>query len=310
MIKRIDQILATWLLPASAVQEDWVVDLDNQTLVPVKVTEATVLIRGEKTGQAINPDVISLTIPDSLSPAKVQSIRMRVHRNLLSPDHYQGTLRFKVKGSDDTVTINTDLNLRDGPFWAAVIILLGIVVGRLARGMSTPEAQKQIKFLPRLYQLQASAEKVQNVGAQTYLAGQIQNAKERIGSAKETEEVLSQMLDKLKARIDFLVALEGLEDKLTKLDPDLKKKLGSKIEDARRELIGGNAEKAEDLRKEVVELLETAQQSPRGRVTPDDIKSVREWFVETSGQWFKIEVAEVPAEPGGRWLGWLAKLMA
>jgi hypothetical protein len=310
--------LATWLLSGSAISNDWVVYFDNQTLSPVDITDATVVMRGEKTGHAVGPGEIEVShdpnqpsaLPHSLPAAKVEPITMTIHRDQLSADRYQGTLRFKVKGSDDPVTINADLNLRDGPVVAVLIVLVGIIIGRLARGMSTPEAQKQIRFLPRLYQLDASVHSVQNAKAREYLGGQIQDARERIRSAKETEEVLSQVLDKLKGRIEFLIALERLEDDLAKGLAALKPELQPKIEDARSALIAGQTEEAERLRKEVNAGLQRAQQDGSAKSAPDQIESARKSFSASAARWFAAENVLATAKAGGKHLGWLVKVMA
>lgn len=314
----IDCILAGLLLSGSATSDNWMVDFDNQTLLPVDIMAATVVMRGEKTGHAVDPGEIEfkqekdkpLILPHSLPAAKVEPITMTIHRDKLSADRYQGTLRFKVKGSDDPVTINADLNLRDGPVFAVLIILVGIIIGRLARGMSTPEAQKQIRFLPRLYQLDASAQRVQNAKAREYLGGQIQDARERIRSAKETEEVLSQMLDKLKGRIDFLIALERLEDDLAKGLDALKQELQPKIEDARSALIDGKAEEAERLRKEVNAGLQQAQRDGITRSAPDQFESAWKSFSTSGAKWLATENVRAAAKAGGKNWGWLVKVMA
>jgi hypothetical protein len=307
----IARTVATWLLPGSAVRDDWIVDLDNQTLAPVEVTDATVVMRGEKTGLAVNPGVIDFTMPHPLPADKVEPIAMTIHRDMLSPDRYQGTLRFKVKGSDDPVTVNADLNLRDGPIWAVLIVLAGIMVGRLVRGMSTPEAQKQVKFLPLLYQLGASAERVQNADAHSYLTAQLQNAKVKIGSATDTDEALSQMLDKLKGRIEFLASLETLQDQLNKLGVDaLNDELQPKIQAARQALIDDQADEAEELRKEVDARLRKAQHDGTMGRAADIFENVLGSFRAASARWFQAESAPAPTQPGGKRWGGLAKVMA
>ncbi|MEN6373489.1 MAG: hypothetical protein ABFD75_01745 [Smithella sp.] len=302
--------VATWLLSPSAVREKWYLHLDNQTLAPVEVTDVTVVMRGEKTGQAVSPGIISITMPRQLPAGQVEPIPMTIHRNNLSPDRYQGTLRFKVKGADDPVTVNADLNLRDGPIWAVLVILAGIFVGRLARGMSTPEAQKQIKLLPLLYKIRQSADRIQDADAQAYLAGQIEDAKARIGSAGETEGELSQMLDKLQSRIEFLIALEGLKDKLAKSNLDaLREELEPKIKNARQSLIENRTEDAERLRKEVEARFQQARQDTTMGLA-SDLYDFFTSFSSTAEQWSKAEKAPAPGLPGGKHWGWLAKMMA
>jgi hypothetical protein len=308
----LSQTAATWLLPANAVQEDWIIQLDNQTLTPVDVTDATVVMRGEKTGVALSPTVIDFSkMPQTLPASKVAAIPIKIHRDLLLPDRYQGTFRFKLKGSDDPVTVNADLSLRDGPIWAVVIVLAGIITGRLARGMSTSEAQKQLKFLPLFYQLDASAQRVQNADARSYLTGLIQEAKAKIGSAADTDEALSQLLDKLKGRIDLLAGLETLEAHLKELHADaLSEELEPKISAARHELIAENVKQAEALQQEVEDRLRKAQEDGTMGRASDLFENVLGAFRAAGARWHQAETVAAPAQPGGTRWAWLAKVMA
>ena len=307
----IDCAVATWLLPDSIVREDWTVHLDNQTLASVEVTDATVVMRGDKTGNAVSPGDLTLGVPHILPASKVEPISLTIHRNRMPPDRYQGTLRFKVKSSDDPVTVNVDLNVRDGPLWPVLIVLAGIIVGRLARGMETPEAQKQVKLLPRFYQARADADKVQNADAQTYVTKLIQDVKTKIEAAKETEEALSQALDKLQARIDLLVNLEELERQLAKLGLDaLSAELKPKIQAARRALLDEKLEEAERLRGEIETRLRQAQQDGTMGPAKDFVEGLLNKFRASGDKLAEAEAAKPPARPGGERWGWLAQLVA
>lgn len=307
----IDCAVATWLLPDSVVREDWMVQLDNQTLSPVEVADATVVMHGDKTGNAVRASEITLGVPHTLPANKVEPVGLTIHRNRLSPDLYQGTLRFKMTGTDTPVTVNVDLNVRDGPIWPLLIVVAGIIVGRLARGMETPEAKKQIKLLPRFYQLRAEADKVQNAEAKAHLTELIRDAEDKIKSAEETEEVLSQVLTKLQARIDFLASLEELARQLTSLGLDaLNAELRPKIQAARHALIGENIEEAERLRGEVETRLRQAQQDGTMGAAADLFEGLLGVFRASGDRLVEAEAAQPPAPPGGERWGWLAQLMA
>jgi len=307
----IDCAIATWLLPDSVVREDWTVHLDNQTLAAAEITDATVVMRGDKTGNAVPPGDINLGVPHILPASKVEPISLTIHRNRLSPDRYQGTLRFKLKGTDDPVTVNVDLNVRDGPVWPLLVVLMGIIVGRLARGMETQEAQKQVKLLPRFYQARADADKVQNAPAKTYLTKLLQDVKSKIEAATETEEALLQALERLQARIDLLVNLEELESQLVKLGLDaLNAELKPKIQAARRALLDEKVEEAERLRGEVEARLRDAQKDGTMGAAADLFEVLLNVFHDNGVKLVAAEEAEPPTRPGGDRWGWLARLVA
>ena len=308
--------LATWLLPDSVTQDKWTVQLDNQTLIPVKLTDATVVMQGEKTGNPVNPNQISLTVPNQLLEVqKVEPIDLTIKRNQLSPDRYQGTLRFKLENADEPVKVNATIAVRDTPIWALIVIFAGIFVGRLAQDMESPKAQKQVKIYPRYVQLVGNAASINNKDASEYLEKQFQAVKQKINKGEETEEILEQELNKLDVSVGFLTKLEQLETQLNKSGLDaLEAEVNPEIIEARNLLIAGDLKQAQELGQKVEEQLREAQEEDgsMGNITEDIIQPLLDGFRESSNKLIEVFQAAIPKPklPGGRRWNWLAKLLA
>jgi len=307
----IDCTVATWLLPDNTVRDDWAVQLDNQTLVPVDVIGAAVVMRGQRTGDAVSASDVTVAVPHTLPAGQIETINLTIHRNRLSADHYRGILRFKLEGSDDPLTINVDLDVRDGPLWPLLVILFGIIVGRLLKGMETREAQTQIKLLPRFYQLRADAAAVQNTDAAAYLSQQLRTVKRKLEAAEESEEMLGQTFDKLEARIHFLTSLVTLERQLDKSGLDaLSEELEPNIQSARQALLDEKIEQAEQLRGEVETRLRQAQEDGTMGAAADLFEKLLAAFRDSGARLTEAEATQPPGRPGGDRWGWLAQLMA
>ena len=307
--------LATWLLPDSVTQNQWIVQLDNQTLTPVKLTDVTVVIQGEKTGDFVNTSEISLTVPNQLLEAqKVEPIDLIIKRNKLSPDRYQGTLSFKLENADKPVKINTTIAVRDAPIWALIVILAGILVGRLAQDMESPKAQKQVQLYPRYVQLHGNVASINNQDAFNYLEPQFQTLKQKIDKGEETEAILKQELNKLDVSVSFLTQLEQLENQLNDSGLDaLEAKVNPQIVEARNLLIAGNLEQAQQLSQEVEERLTEAQEKDgsMGKITKDIIQPLLVGFRESRNKLIEdFQFLPKPKLPGGRRWNWLAKFLA
>ena len=122
------------------------------------------------------------------------------------------------------MSIPLTLSVRSGPFWPLLAIFAGILIGRLAQGMSTPAAQMQIKLLPRLYQLQTTANQVESPGSYQDLSEELNRLRDRIEAGTEPEGTLTQDLDALEKRLRSMLALPSLERRIDALStaPDLK----------------------------------------------------------------------------------------
>ena len=253
--------LAKWLLPETVASDERLILFDNKTLTPVEVTGAAVVLRGDKTGEALKSNDVQLAVPHTLPATQVDDIDVTLHRNRIPPDRYQGTLRFKLENADDPVNVNVDLDVRDGPIGVLIIAIIGIIVGRLLQHMETPETKMQMRLTDRWVKLKREARDVTDLDAKSHLVVRFQTIKEKIDAAEDTEQVLDQELDKLEASIDFFISLETLEQTLEKPEfADLKTELLPIIDSARQALMNEKSAEAERLRKEVDTRIKKAQQ--------------------------------------------------
>lgn len=313
---QIDCGLATWLLPDTVVKDKWTIQLDNQTLTPVKVTDAIVVMQGEKTNSFLNKDQIYFSYTSqTLASQKVESIPLIIQRNQLSPDRYHGTLRFKIENADELVKLNTTIFVRDSPVWALIVIIAGILIGRLAQDMESSKAQKQINLMPRYYELDNLAKNnttIKNEIALEFLHQKFDAIKQKINKGEETDEVIKQELDQLEVSIRFLDNLEFLEIQLSKLGLDaLKYTLESKIQKARESLIGDNFEQAKKICIEIEEALIQAQADGSMGIADDIFESLSDKFRKSSNELI-VNFSSLlrPKIPGGYYWNWLAKILA
>ncbi len=306
-----DCALAGWLLPESMIRNDWLVQLDNHTPLPVEIVTVVPVMRGDKTGIVLSAREVSLTMPDKLPPGQVESVGLNIHRSKLAPDRYKGILRFRFKGSDTPVNVNLVLDVRNGPLLPILIILLGIMLGRLARSMETPEAKSQLKLYPGYLRLEADAKSVENTDAFEYLEKKLKVFKKSLDTGKETEDALTRALDNIDAQINFLHSLEDLEKQLKELELDaIAEELGAQFAEAREALLAENRDRAEEIRCQIdVRLQELQKDKTMGEAT-DFITALLSKFQNSSTHLVADQHSPVPAHPGGSRWGWLARLLS
>jgi hypothetical protein len=264
----LDCRLATWFLPASVVEDNWEVWLDNQTAQAVDVIDGVTVLRGLRGGHTARADDVLLAVPQTLPANKVEPVAVAINRQRLAPDNYQGTLRFKLATQDEPVLVTTNIDVRQGPFWALVVVVLGILLGRLVRDMETPAARAQVKLMPDYLRLRAAANDLKEAEARTDALGQLDAFKQRLEKGKETEEVLSAALQTIDARIKFYASLETLADSL---NARLKGRLADQFAAARKTARDGRQSDAEqyyaEIRQTIAEAAEDGSLSGGPRET-------------------------------------------
>jgi hypothetical protein len=305
----LDCRLAMWFLPASAVQDNWQVWLDNQTAQAVEVLDGIAILPGATSGIAPMPDQVTPQTPVTLPANQPIPITVTVQRQQLAPDSYQGTLRFTLTGTDETIRIPTTLSVRRGPLWALVVVLMGILLGRLIRNMETDTAQIQIKLMPEYYRLRASANDLKEAEDRADALDQLEAFKRRLDKGNETQEVLLFVLAEIEARIAFYASLEALFDSLNSLSYTLKDELADKFTAARKAVRDGRQSDAEKYYTEIKQEIEKVAEDSLLR---GDGQSVREAITkELTALQENIERLATPVitrtkSRGIRFLAWLS----
>jgi hypothetical protein len=244
-----DCLIARLLLPASVVDDEWAIQLDNKTVQPVQVTDFAVLMDGDNTHQVLRSTQVSADVPIEMPASDVTTIDLEIDRVSLPSDRYQGSLRFGLEGADTPVSVTVDLSVRDGPFWPLVVTLLGILGGRLMRQLSTAEAQKQRELVVRYAAVEAKAAKIKDPEAKAQIREQLGLWKDRLDKDEDTQK-LELDLTKIEGQIDSLLVLEDVENKVAAGGFDsLLLKLEPTLTAARKAALEGNVEEARRLQE-------------------------------------------------------------
>ncbi len=286
--------------------------LDNESPIDLPITLNNLLLRGDKSGYLITEQDVTIAIPNqSLGARKSTAIELTLpDTDKLQPDHYVGTLRFGLKGYDTQPTVNYTLDVRDGPWWALGVLVLGVVVGRLVKSMNSPEATTQLKLIRRLYRLHTKASALKNATDRANILAELEAIKERINLAEEAETVLTAEMDRIATRVDLLSKLEHLQTRIALVqDPTLKQELEVKCMSAIQALRAGNIEECLTLIKAIALQLET-QPTPEG-TTGDSFAGLLEFVRELDEEGTTALAASreaTVASPGffARALAWLS----
>jgi hypothetical protein len=257
--------LARWLLHEGVLQDTWHIQLENRTATEVEVTTAAIVMRGARTGSSVTPADISVGTPKTLPPNQVEPIPLHISRQQLAPDRYQGMVRLTVQDLNETVPVNLDITVRSGPLWPLLIIILGIVLGRLSRGMETPAAKLQLKYVRQLSQIRIRTKLISNSAARDYVDEQVKKVNQAINQVQGSadEENLKQTLETLEQTVKVLVDLEKWETKLLTLEPNntLVWDLQPKIQAARRHIMTNQLEQAVDVYNDILAEVRVAQEN-------------------------------------------------
>ncbi|MDA1193948.1 MAG: hypothetical protein O2894_02080 [Planctomycetota bacterium] len=131
--------LDTWLsslwLPDAAQRNDWTIPIEN-TLPTAAVVAGVVETIKDRDGVAPPPGTLTadLIAGSTIAPG-FGTLPVRIDRRSVAPQHYTGMLLIDLEGHPEHVAVPVDIAVRAPPLLPLVLVVLGILFGRLARYM-------------------------------------------------------------------------------------------------------------------------------------------------------------------------------
>jgi len=201
-----DHWLSKWLLPESAFVDAWALHLENRSDRPLRLTAGDLLLEGN----GLQPDRQQVSPPDPtvLEPG-LGSLAMNIQRTRLEPGAYKGPLTLAFEGV--SVEIPVVLEVRDGPFWLIVWLIIGIFGGQFVKYMTKDGGREQSDALGKVYRLEGRLEKLDNDDADL-LRPLLLKLRQRVYDRKL--DGLDKAFEDLEQRIDDLAALRAFAEQL------------------------------------------------------------------------------------------------
>ena len=284
----------------------------NDVQAAVRVLDSKVVLLGEHTGHQLTGDELSLEQEDlTIGAGEIGVLQMKIDRPNIPPDHYTGDVYISVEGMAGWLTVPVDLYMRNPPLFPSLVLVFGIVLGRLVQYMKergTPQAEG----LRKVYVLRAKIEKaheddrkalepmVDRAKKMTYgadldkLDGELHAIEKRLEvlnkiriieeedlKGRENDPIAKQVIANIK-RVRKQVErgedekvstlMKELDPLLTKLDSNL---MGTGADNAERKKI----EQAKDRAKEAEEAASDAAETPT-RPVPSRLRRGGEWVLK------------------------------
>jgi hypothetical protein len=274
----LDCWLAQMLLPASTLLNQWQLQFDNAVQANVNVLDNQVILRGERTGYQLTQSALALPQSQQSIPAgKGGALPLTLNRSNMPPDHYTGSIYLTLEGRPERLILPVDLNVRGGPFWPLVLLLMGIVLGRLVKYMQE-RGKPLASGLEAVNKLQALINKAPAQDQQV-VAPMLDAVRQLV--YREKLENLQPALSAIEGRLDTLQKLRTIEASLKgKEQHPIANKVLDKISQIRQLLAQEQDDKVNALMTEVkgllAELITTSLMGPDNKPDPAIVRAKEE----------------------------------
>ncbi|MBE9032956.1 hypothetical protein IQ266_24780 [filamentous cyanobacterium LEGE 11480] len=209
----VDCGLAKLLLPQATFIQSRQLQFANQGQIPIPLLNTTVVAEGKLTGYQISPEAININSTQTFAANQISSLPLNIDRTKLPPDQYSGTVHLVLdKQPKEWLTLPINVSVRSGPLLPLVVLIWGILLGRLLKYMQE-RGEPQAKVLQELNELEYELRSL-DPADQSILIKAVAQA--RRAGYREQFDVAEAKIKMIRDRLDVLTNLRTLENQLEK----------------------------------------------------------------------------------------------
>ena len=131
------------------------VQVDNASQTPAQITDVQIALRGDPNERLLPSGAIVMSRKDfELGSQGVSSLpAIDIDRNRITPDHYTGAIYLTVAGAEKRTVLPFEVDMKDGPFWASIALLIALFVQFLvwlaSRNKPRKEALRELRAVEK-----------------------------------------------------------------------------------------------------------------------------------------------------------------
>jgi uncharacterized protein with FMN-binding domain len=202
--------LAELLLPKATFIESRQLQFANPTPNPIELLNSTIVAEGKLTGYQLTPDALQLATTQTFAANQITNLPLTIQRSKLPPDQYSGTVYLVIANQPEWLALPIGISVRTGPFLPLVVLIWGILLGRLLKYMQE-RGEPQAKVLQELNELESELRSL-DPQDQTILAKALAQA--RRAAYREQFDAATAQIKLIRDRLDVLTHLRTLENNL------------------------------------------------------------------------------------------------
>lgn len=127
--------LARLILSSAALKDQTQLHFLKPAGVPLAISNVAVVVKGDQNRFQLTDQQLKVPLAQSQAADKHLAVPVTIARDQLPADHYTGSIYLTVPGQSNDLKVPVDFNVRSAPVWPLIVLLIGIVLGRLFKFM-------------------------------------------------------------------------------------------------------------------------------------------------------------------------------
>jgi hypothetical protein len=263
----VDCLLANVLLPASARLNQLELKFDNPAPQPATILNSAVVVQGNLTQYPLPNGALAIPNQELSLPAQqISGIPLNLDRSAMPPEQYVGAIYLTQANQSNRLVLPVNLSVRSGPLGPIVVLLLGVLLGRLFKYMQE-QGGPQVQARKQVYQLEADLREAHPADRKILLP-MVRETRQLV--YRHQLEAVDTQVTLIQSRRLVLKQLRAIEDQLyerqKRHEPITPEDLLEQLQAARDLIAQGQDDQAKTA---LDQILEAASARPRGAAAAD-----------------------------------------
>jgi hypothetical protein len=263
----VDCLLANVLLPASARLNQLELKFDNPAPQPATILNSAVVVQGNLTQYPLPNGALAIPNQELSLPAQqISGIPLNLDRSAMPPEQYVGAIYLTQANQSNRLVLPVNLSVRSGPLGPIVVLLLGVLLGRLFKYMQE-QGGPQVQARKQVYQLEADLREAHPADRKILLP-MVRETRQLV--YRHQLEAVDTQVTLIQSRRLVLKQLRAIEDQLyerqKRHEPITPEDLLEQLQSARDLIAQGQDDQAKTA---LDQILEAASARPRGAAAAD-----------------------------------------
>lgn len=264
----LDCALANLFLPASTRINKLQLQFDNPAPVPAQILNTATVVQGNFTRYQLTTTFSVPQGAQTLAANDIVSLPLTLNRFAMPPDQYTGAIYLTLENQTNRLTLPVTLNVRSGPLLPLLILLVGVILGRLFKYMQE-KGGPQADARKKVYQLEAALKNA-HPDDQMLLESMVKKARDLV--YQQQLEAAKTQIAVVQSRLDVLTQLRTIETNSQAKGDATPNEVFKQIDQAREDIRLENDGAAKAILEQIIE---TLQQIPARRGDDDDSETMR-----------------------------------
>jgi hypothetical protein len=213
-----------------------------------QISRLKIMLRSAVGDSTLDEQQVKIDVSQAIPAGEVRALKVCIPSDKVVAGHYDGFAQVGFQ-SGDVISLPVTLDVRAAPLLAILLLVLGIVFGRVLQAVNSPTAQAQQRLIANIAALRSAAASIHDPNVALLLEKKMADARQAIATMNAGEPAITQQIQDIGTAITIESNLEWIEANLQQIAAPAQAAVQADVDTSRTALLSDDLAGADTARK-------------------------------------------------------------